>query len=104
MIAVSTLASWKAHSEEVSGWLEYLQSLGRGPCGEEPAYQPQRASNISEPLGNSILGSQISDNKATGNIWLQLPEKAGLDLPTKRLLNAWPTENARLKMYVILNH
>lgn len=41
---------------------------------------------------------QISDNKAIGNIWLQLPEKAGLDLPTKRLLNAWPAETQNDKL------
>ena len=54
---VSTLASWMAHSEEVS-WLEYLRSPGRGPCGEEPTCQHQHASSISELLGKSILDSQ----------------------------------------------
>ena len=43
----------------------------------------------------SLTHSQISDNKATGNIWLQLPEKADLDLPTQRLLNVWLREDAK---------
>lgn len=55
---------------------------------------PATSVNLS---GRASLG-QISDNKATGNIWLQLPEKAGLDLPTKRLLNAWPTETQNDKL------
>lgn len=83
---VSTWVSWMAQSEEV-GWLEYLRSPGRGPCGQEPSCQHQHASNISELLGKSILESQSGFRQQshrqhlTAASWESWPRPANQETP-----------------------